>query len=168
MRAAEALRTAWPAGVETALDGDDLVLDASSPPPEPVLDARRPEAELRTAFDAVRPRILGVLIEAVVQELRMLPDTKLKRLPPLGGFCPMGISLRGRDLAPGTFWSAYCGNRDEAIENVIEADPGADNVSPRAMDETQADDTGPVGPATALQANRWPTEPLLKPIDQAR
>ena len=142
MRAAEALRTAWPAGVETALDGDDLVLDASSPPPEPVLDARRPEAELRTAFDAVRPRILGVLIEAVVQELRMLPDTKLKRLPPLGEFCPMGISLRGRDLAPGTFWSAYCGNRDEAIENVIEADP-VGQLSPRAMDETQATTLAP-------------------------
>ena len=25
----------------------------------------------------------------------------------------------------GTFWSAYCGNRDEAVENVIEADPVA-------------------------------------------
>ena len=131
MRAAEALRSAWPAGVETALDSDDLVLDA-----------RRPEAELRTAFDAVRPRILGVLIEAVVQELRMLPDTKLKRLPPLGEFCPMGISLRGRDLAPGTFWSAYCGNRDEAIENVIEADP-VGQLSPRAMDETQATTLAP-------------------------
>ena len=160
MRAAEALRTAWPAGVETALDGDDLVLDASSPPPEPVLDARRPEAELRTAFDAVRPRILGVLIEAVVQELRMLPDTKLKRLPPLGGFCPMGISLRGRDLAPGTFWSAYCGNRDEAIENVIEADP-VGQLSPRAMDETQAttlapwDRRGPGGRGRAvIEADR--------------
>ena len=160
MRAAEALRTAWPAGVETALDGDDLVLDASSPPPEPVLDARRPEAELRAAFDAVRPRILGVLIEAVVQELRMLPDTKLKRLPPLGGFCPMGISLRGRDLAPGTFWSAYCGNRDEAIENVIEADP-VGQLSPRAMDETQAttlapwDRRGPGGRGRAvIEADR--------------
>ena len=39
MTAAEALRTARAAGVEIALDGDDLVLEASSPPPEPVLDA---------------------------------------------------------------------------------------------------------------------------------
>ena len=23
----------------------------------------------------------------------------------------------------GTFWSAYCGNRDEAVEGVIDADP---------------------------------------------
>ena len=39
MTAAEALRTARAAGVEIALDGDDLVLEASSLPPEPVLDA---------------------------------------------------------------------------------------------------------------------------------
>ena len=39
MKAAEALRTARAAGVEIALDGDDLVLEASSPPLEPVLEA---------------------------------------------------------------------------------------------------------------------------------
>ena len=39
MTAAEALQTARAAGVEIALDGDDLVLEASSPPPEPVLEA---------------------------------------------------------------------------------------------------------------------------------
>ncbi len=39
MKAAEALRTARAAGVEITLDGDDLVLEASSPPPERVLDA---------------------------------------------------------------------------------------------------------------------------------
>ena len=130
-------------------------------------ERRRPEAELWAAFETERPRILGVLIEAVVQELRMLPDTKLKRLPPLGEFCPMGISLRGRDLAPGTFWSAYCGNRDEAIENVIEADPVAAVV--RALMETRTKWTGT---ATALlgtlsdragepitKSKTWPASP---------
>jgi len=39
MKAADALRMARAAGVEIALDGDDLVLEAFSPPPEPVLDA---------------------------------------------------------------------------------------------------------------------------------
>ena len=110
MRAAEALRTAWPAGVETALDGDDLVLDASSPPPEPVLDARRPEAELRAAFDAARPRILGALLDAVVQGLRRLPDTKLERLPRLADFALWASACEPAIWPPGTFWSAYCGN----------------------------------------------------------
>ena len=39
MTAVEALRMARAAGVEIELDGDDLVLEASSPPPETVLDA---------------------------------------------------------------------------------------------------------------------------------
>ena len=142
MRAAEALRTAWPAGVETALDGDDLVLDASSPPPEPVLDARRPEAELRAAFDAARPRILGALLDAVVQGLRRLPDTKLERLPRMADFALWASACEPAIWPPGTFWSAYCGNRDEAIENVIEADP-VGQLSPRAMDETQATTLAP-------------------------
>jgi hypothetical protein len=39
MKAAEALRTARAAGVEIALDGDDLVLEASAPPPDDILNA---------------------------------------------------------------------------------------------------------------------------------
>ena len=39
MKAAEALRTGRAAGVEIVLDGNDLVPEASSPPPETVLDA---------------------------------------------------------------------------------------------------------------------------------
>ena len=39
MTAVGALRAAGAAGVEVALDGKDLVLEASSLPPEPVLDA---------------------------------------------------------------------------------------------------------------------------------
>lgn len=38
MSAAEALKTARAAGVELRLDGDDLVLEASAPPPAAVLD----------------------------------------------------------------------------------------------------------------------------------
>ncbi|MCA6104880.1 hypothetical protein [Bradyrhizobium australafricanum] len=38
MSAAEALRAARVAGVELRLDGDDLVLEASAPPPAAILD----------------------------------------------------------------------------------------------------------------------------------
>jgi hypothetical protein len=40
----------------------------------------------------------------------------------------------------GTFWAAYCGNRDEAVEGVIDADPIAAAV--RAMVETRTEWTG--------------------------
>ena len=40
----------------------------------------------------------------------------------------------------GTFWSAYCGNRDEAVEDVIDADPIAASV--RAVMATRTEWTG--------------------------
>ena len=40
----------------------------------------------------------------------------------------------------GTFWSAYCGNRDEAVEGVIDADPIAAAV--RALMATRTEWTG--------------------------
>src|SRR5204862_8350557 len=40
----------------------------------------------------------------------------------------------------GTFWSAYCGNRDDAVEGVIDADPIATAV--RAVMATQTVWTG--------------------------
>ncbi len=40
----------------------------------------------------------------------------------------------------GTFWSAYCGNRDEAVEGVIDADPIAAAV--RAVMTTRTEWTG--------------------------
>jgi len=39
MSAVQAIKAIRPAGVELALDGDDLVLEAASPPPAAVLDA---------------------------------------------------------------------------------------------------------------------------------
>src|SRR5208337_4162578 len=40
----------------------------------------------------------------------------------------------------GTFWSAYCDNRDEVVEDVIDADPVANAV--RAIMETRTEWTG--------------------------
>jgi hypothetical protein len=48
----------------------------------------------------------------------------------------------------GTFWSAYCGNRDEAVEGVIEADPVASAV--RAMMSSRTERTVWTGSATDL------------------
>ena len=39
MSASEALKTAQAIGIMIGLDGDDLVLEASTPPPAAVLDA---------------------------------------------------------------------------------------------------------------------------------
>jgi hypothetical protein len=67
----------------------------------------------------------------------------------------------------GTFWSAYCGNRDEAVEGVIDADPIAAAV--RAVMTTQTEWTGTASEllgALAEQAGErvakskaWPDSP---------
>jgi hypothetical protein len=103
-------------------------------------ERRRPEAELWAAFNAERPRILGVLLDAVVQGLKMLPDTRLERLPRMADFALWATACETALWSAGTFWSAYCVNRDEAVENVIEADPVAAAI--RAVMEERTEWTG--------------------------
>ena len=86
---------------------------------------RRLEAELWAAFEAERPKILGILLDAVVTGLKLLPETHLERLPRMADFALWASACETAIWPSGTFWSAYCGNRDEAVENVIEADPVA-------------------------------------------
>lgn len=88
-------------------------------------EGRRLEAELWAAFEAERPKILGTLLDAVVTGLKLLPETQLERLPRMADFALWASACETAIWPSGTFWSAYCGNRDEAVENVIEADPVA-------------------------------------------
>ena len=60
------------------------------------------------AFEAERPRILGVLLDAVAKGLAELPRTRTRQTAAHGRFRAVGDGLRNRALA--TFWSAYCGS----------------------------------------------------------
>ncbi len=103
-------------------------------------EKRRPEAELWGEFEAERPKILGVLLDAVVTGLKMLPDTRLERLPRMADFALWASACESAIWPAGTFWAAYNGNRDDAVENVIEADPVAAAV--RAMMAQRTEWTG--------------------------
>ena len=99
-------------------------------------EGRRLEAELWAAFEAERPKILGILIDAVVTGLKLLPETQLERLPRMADFALWASACETAIWPLGTFWSAYCGNRDEAVENVIEADPVAAAVRTLMVERT--------------------------------
>jgi hypothetical protein len=103
-------------------------------------ERRRPEAELWAAFEAERPRILGVLLDAVVEGLKRLPETRLEKLPRMADFALWATACETALWSAGTFWAAYCGNRDEAVEGVIDADPIATSV--RAVMATRTVWTG--------------------------
>jgi hypothetical protein len=116
-------------GIEDIVTRPDLADRAVFLTLEPIPEERRrPESELWAAFEAERPRILGVLLDAVVQGLKRLPETRLEKLPRMADFALWATACETALWAAGTFWSAYCGNRDEAMEGVIDADPIASAV----------------------------------------
>ncbi len=55
----------------------------------------------------------------------MVPTTRLERLPRMADFALWATACETAIWPAGTFWAAYCGNRDEAIAGVIESDPVA-------------------------------------------
>jgi hypothetical protein len=86
-------------------------------------DRRRPEAELWAAFETERPCLLGVLLDAVSEGINRLPGTNLEKLPRMADFALWATACEPLLWRAGTFWKAYCGNRDEAVDSVIDADP---------------------------------------------
>jgi len=89
---------------------------------------RRPESELWHVFEIERPRILGALLDAVVQGLRALDGVHLSRLPRMADFALWATACEPALWPVGTFARAYAANRRAAIENIIEADPVANRV----------------------------------------
>lgn len=128
-------------GIEDIVARPDLADRALFLTLEPIPEERRrPEQELWAVFEGERPRILGALLDAMVKGLAMLPHTRLDKLPRMADFAVWATACETALWPAGTFWSAYCGNRDDAVEGVVEADPVAAAV--RAMMETQREWTG--------------------------
>jgi hypothetical protein len=155
-------------GIEDIVTRPDLadraVFLTLQPIPE---ERRRPEAELWAAFEVERPRIMGVLLDTVVEGLRRLPETHLAKLPRMADFALWATACETALWPTGTFWVAYCGNRDEAVEGVIDADPIATAV--RAMMETRTEWTGTASDLLGALAEKagervansrtWPNSP---------
>lgn len=128
-------------GIEDIVARPDLADRAVFLTLEPIREEhRRSETELWPAFVAERPRILGVLLDAVVEGLKRLPETWLEKLPRMADFALWATACETALWSTGTFSSAYCDNRDEAVEGVIDADPVAAAV--RAVMTTRTVWTG--------------------------
>jgi hypothetical protein len=155
-------------GIEEIVTRPDLADRAVFLTLEPIPEERRrPEQELWAAFEAERPRILGVLLDTVVEGLKRLPETRLEQLPRMADFALWATACETALWPAGAFWAAYCGNRDEAVEGVIDADPIA-----AAVRATMATRTLWTGTASNLlgaladaagdrvaKSNNWPDSP---------
>jgi len=110
-------------GIEDIVTRPDLADRALFLTLEPIPEERRrPEQELWAAFEAERARILGALLDAAAKGLAMRPYTRLAKLPRMADFALWATACETALWPAGTFCAAYCGNRDEAVEGVIEAD----------------------------------------------
>lgn len=155
-------------GIEDIVTRPDLADRAVFLTLEPIPeDRRRPEQELWAAFELERPRILGVMLDAVAKGLAELPRTKLDRLPRMADFALWATACETALWSSGTFWSAYCGNRDEAVDGVIDADPIAAAI--RTVMTTRTEWTGTasellgalaeIAGERVAKAKTWPDSP---------
>jgi hypothetical protein len=157
-------------GIEDIVTRPDLADRALLLTLEPIPEERRrPEAKLWTAFEAARPRILGALLDAVALGLKRLPETHLPKMPRMADFALWATACETALWPDGTFLAAYNGNHDEAVENVVDADPVAAAV--RNLMATRAAWTGTavqlLGVLGVLAGDRiakakaWPATPGL-------
>lgn len=114
-------------GIPSLLARGDLADRALAVTLPPIPDAqRRPEAEVWRDFEAAAPGILGLLLDGLAMALRDMPTLRLSRLPRMADFARLACAA-----APAFGWTAeemlhaLEGNRADAIEAVIEADPVA-------------------------------------------
>ena len=91
--------------------------------------ARKDEETFWRDFTEARPRILGALLDAVSCGLRRLPEVHLERKPRMADFAKWSVAVEPACPWPrGTFLEAYMGNRQGAVEAILDGDPVADVV----------------------------------------
>jgi hypothetical protein len=157
-------------GIEDVVTRPDLADRALFLTLEPIPDERRrSEAELWAAFEVERPRILGALLDAVVAGLEHLPTTRLAKLPRMADFALWASACEPALWPAGTFWAAYTGNRVDAVDKVIDADPVAAAV--RRFMETRTEWSGTASDLLgalagqegerAARSRSWPSSPQV-------
>jgi len=105
-------------GIEDIVTRPDLADRAVFLTLEPIPEERRrPEQELWAAFEAERPRLLGVLLDAVAKGLAELPRTKLDKLPREVALKTVAeLERKMREFAANLEFEKAAALRDELIE----------------------------------------------------
>jgi hypothetical protein len=107
-------------------------------------DARKTQAEIDKRFEEALPRFLGAIFNAIAHGLR--EPVQLGEPPRLADFANWVASCEPALWPPGTFMWAYGASRDDADEDLLEADLVAETVL-KFMDKRQSWQ----GSATELQ-----------------
>jgi hypothetical protein len=115
-----------------------IVLDLPNIPPS----RKRTEKDFYRDLEAVRPRVLGALLDAVSAALRNRDAVQLAELPRMADFA-LWVSAAEEALPwePGTFVRAYTKNRQDANELALDVDPVAVAIFSLMGDRNQWDGT---------------------------
>jgi len=114
---------------------DRAVINDILPIPE---DNRKTEDEVLYEFEKARPKILGGLLDSVVEALRNYPKVELAKLPRMADFAKWIVAAEPALPWPkGTFLKVYSRNRSAAIETTLEADPLASAVRELMKDQEE-------------------------------
>jgi hypothetical protein len=85
-------------------------------------DKRRPELELETEFELVRPKILGGIFDILSKALAIYPTIKLKEMPRMADFAIWGESVaRVMGYGEGIFLQIYRANVEKQNTEAIAA-----------------------------------------------
>jgi hypothetical protein len=122
--------------VATRADLLDRALIVTLPPiPD---DARRPEAALWREFEEARPAILSAHFDAVSCAMRRVEHVHLEGIPRMADFAVWATAAEeALGWESGSFMKAYVGNREEANETALEADPVAGAVRELLKDQEE-------------------------------
>ncbi|MCZ6771654.1 MAG: hypothetical protein O7G83_06660, partial [Proteobacteria bacterium] len=155
-------------GIEDFVTRPDLADRAIFLTLEPIPEENRlSEKELWAAFNKACPKILGALLDAVSLGLRRLPDTKLEKTPRMADFALWATACTGALWDEGRFLRAYAGNRNEAVDSIIEADPVGSAVRSLMTSRTEWEGTASglldvlseEVSETVRRAKTWPAMP---------
>ena len=103
---------------------------------EVISDAdRKSESKLLATLNAMRPRILGALFDALVVGLRRRPSINLPEMPRMADFAEWATACETAFWPSGTFMDAYNDNLLEVVDTVIEADLVGSTVRQFAQEE---------------------------------
>jgi len=131
---------------------------------------RKDEAQLYVEFEQSLPKILGALFDALSSALARIGELRLERKPRMADFALRATAAeQALGFGNGAFMERYAGNRAEAVQETLDADPVASAIQSflESIDDTHWEGSckellerlKPVAGEAVQKTREWPRSP---------